>query len=948
MTVARHNSENKFERFFLGAEAGFLERCAGMLAARMASDWGPDLSRTLLVAPTVRGAELALEQLARRCDLSFVPCRTAAATRAHQVLTAAHLQLGARPASAWARSCAWRIALQATAEVAKLAGANEATARAGLPAPAEVRRAAALTSALFSADVALEALPLHARQDKAIDRILRALPHYTQELDALGLADLDVSARTLLDRPAAAASSLQRVILCGTLEIAPLLRRQLTALPLEVVALIAWEEAEAERFDELGACRSTCWPRAAELLEAERWQAVATMPQMARAFGAWLGRAREGRCDAPQRALVLLDPQSHSSFQRAAREHGQVCQAQTQLAFAETPAGEWLRALGAWLEQRARDAWARLLRLSDVARAIERSIEAPVGALAAWLDEDHELGLQASSEGLVSPKVVLARRASNDLFSGLCETEPRPASALARALRASAARVFELAPEDDLRARWIWAESLRRLGQALDEIEELQASALDLSLLPSAFVAALAARLELLPLDLEPAARLAIAPPTARVNCPTWKELVLDASDEVFLAGLSALMLPAPIALERELGSEAPSELLEPARASRRARDAFVLELLRRRRVDFVAFSARESAAGDVLRPSPLVFVCEPTEAARRIQRFYHPGDASRDAAVPSGRSWTLPYDPERTRAPAVVQVSALNLFRASPYTFYLRHVLKLSTRDDSSRQLDPSAFGRLAHQVLHEFAQSELAASDDAGAIAAWLRARVEHHAAQRFGRRAWPAVAVQCAQLAWRLERFATPQAELSASGWRIVHSEFVPPALEWQIEGQSVRIEGRIDRVDFHAPTQRYRVWDYKTGRALKSGGYSRAKGRWLDLQLPLYREMLKPLCHDAPIGVGYLALDAGEDSLPLSALDELEPERYEAALESARECLRGMQRPGWFMVAGRAQNVWSFDFLAGRGAVLPPPEPAAAGAERGAEDGAGEPDFEAEEE
>ena len=79
--------------------------------------------------------------------------------------------------------------------------------------------------------------------------------------------------------------------------------------------------------------------------------------------------------------------------------------------------------------------------------------------------------------------------------------------------------------------------------------------------------------------------------------------------------------------------------------------------------------------------------------------------------------------------------------------------------------------------------------------------------------------------------------------------------------EVDGQPFTIKGRIDRIDRHDEFG-YRIADYKTGDAGKSPDKTHVyAGEWVDLQLPLYRGLVRTIGiddSDVNIALGYINL------------------------------------------------------------------------------------------
>ena len=101
--------------------------------------------------------------------------------------------------------------------------------------------------------------------------------------------------------------------------------------------------------------------------------------------------------------------------------------------------------------------------------------------------------------------------------------------------------------------------------------------------------------------------------------------------------------------------------------------------------------------------------------------------------------------------------------------------------------------------------------------------------------------------------------------------------------------MEVQGRIDRIDYNSKSNEWHVIDYKTGDRLRTSNYIYREGEgWSDLQLPLYRRVLRSrLGKDAQIKIGYLSLGAAQSEVDLCEIDMGEPE-----LEEAWECAKNV--------------------------------------------------------
>src|SRR5690606_9072974 len=90
-------------------------------------------------------------------------------------------------------------------------------------------------------------------------------------------------------------------------------------------------------------------------------------------------------------------------------------------------------------------------------------------------------------------------------------------------------------------------------------------------------------------------------------------------------------------------------------------------------------------------------------------------------------------------------RVTELRDYLASPYRYYLRHILKLKTAGDAIDELDGAAFGVLLHDVLQKFGQSEFKDSTQAAEIANFLQGALSNSITEKYGDQPMAAVLIQ-----------------------------------------------------------------------------------------------------------------------------------------------------------------------------------------------------------
>ena len=172
--------------------------------------------------------------------------------------------------------------------------------------------------------------------------------------------------------------------------------------------------------------------------------------------------------------------------------------------------------------------------------------------------------------------------------------------------------------------------------------------------------------------------------------------------------------------------------------------------------------------------------------------------------------------------------------------------------------ELDSGQFGTLLHVVLASFGRHEIANSTNVEKIHAVLNNLLDQRVLADFGENRLPAVNIQVEQIRLRLQAFAIWQANQRKQGWQILYTERLEKDAALDVDGQPMGLRGRIDRIDLHADG-RYIVFDYKTGDSAKTPEQAHRKnGQWIDLQLPLYRHLIKGIPIDRTFQLGYILL------------------------------------------------------------------------------------------
>ena len=344
-----------------------------------------------------------------------------------------------------------------------------------------------------------------------------------------------------------------------------------------------------------------------------------------------------------------------------------------------------------------------------------------------------------------------------------------------------------------------------------------------------------------------------------------WLELPWSPARELVITGFNEGSIPDAVVGHSFLPDRLRTGLGLMSNERRTARDTYLLHaLLTSRPPDAVhLLLERVSETNDARKPSRLLFLCDDATLAARSKKLFSPSQKTA-----TGHHRTLP-DTWRLRLPLPdappqrVSVTGLSDYLKCPFTFYLKHVLRMEACDDRATELNPAAFGNLCHTVLERFGKSEHKDSSDPKAILAFLDTELWTLVHSLYGRSPPAVIHMQAAAAAKRLAFFATRQAQIRSEGWQITETE---QTLEMRERG--MKLSGRADRIDHHPSTGAWRIIDYKTWdtlgnkdgtshfvsssksdieaaatRGLEPFDFDGKPHVWTDLQLPLYLLMLQ---------------------------------------------------------------------------------------------------------
>ncbi|MBE2215035.1 MAG: PD-(D/E)XK nuclease family protein [Opitutaceae bacterium] len=719
---------------------------------------------------------------------------------------------------------------------------------------------------------------------------LAELEHrHETRLAGAGLASVHVA------RAAAAAVStppdgIRRVVVVATPDPMPLVLRRLEALATQLPVEILVHGPSLDLFDASGRPSIEAWSR--RPLELPDFDGHVHLHADPSAQASAIVRLAHAHTAAQRQAdgllgIAIADREILAPLHHGLRRAGLASYDPEGTPHRASELYRLLDLLLAYVEEPAFATAASLLRCPTVLAWLEHAADEPIqpGALLESLDALRAKHLpQTSAEARThaldhrprpgeTPWQPLAR--ALDALDGLRElaSGPFPDGAQAALARLHGQRRFLFSEGDDaavIATAEAWADIARATADAVGRLGRLNAR--------DTWRLALQQLAETRRFDDKPVGALELQ---------GWLELPWEDAPHLIVAGLNDGRVPSAIVGHAFLPEVLRERLGLKTNAARLARDAYLLHALiasrgARGRIDFLL--GRTSAAGDPLRPSRLLLLCDDAELPARVAFLFRdiPPEDGAASATAWRRAWRLaPPAPEPITS---VSVTAFRDHLACPFRFYLRHKLRMRPVDPGKDELDARDFGNLLHDALEGlFRESSMLRCTDTAKVRDFLVDRLDRRAHALYGARVSVPLLVQLESARQRLAHAARVHAEGVAAGWTIQAVE-----MDFTCAVGPLTVTGRIDRIDRHDRTGAVRVLDYKTFDSAKlpqtthvrrapapapdvspPPDYARFTGPdgkellWLDLQLPLYRRALA-----AEYGV---AIEVGYFNLPKAATE-----------------------------------------------------------------------------
>lgn len=708
------------------------------------------------------------------------------------------------------------------------------------------------------------------------------------------------------------------VVLVSTPDLTPLLARLLEQSKVTVMALVGAPRQEAASFTPWGGLLPRAWIQRASPLQTRQIQVVERPRDLGPATLTYL-RSLNGTFAASQITLGVCDEALLPVLEQALDQADIPIRPAVGTSLAATSPALLLDALARLLENPSAAELGALLRHPAVEEwlrfqpeAMARGLLLPPGEWITLLDKlwaEHLppalpgwSAIEPALEGLnlapsLRPLVHLTRCLQELLPED--PVTPRPLPEQARLLRSLLHSLYghKSFHRFQLEDRPI-LYTLEAIGRELSSWERLEAAVAADWLLP------VAEALQFLLRRLAHQALPAREAPDS-LELLGWLELPLDDAPVLILAGLNEGKVPESRTAHPFLPESLRTWLGLPDNQQRLARDAFMLHQLHHTRPHLRCLVPRRSLAGDPLLPSRLLLAASPEIMAQRLLEFFREDLPQTGpwivAGNPNLRERRLGFYrlmPKKLEQPiSRLSVTAFRSYLTCPYRFYLQHVLRLRTLEDSAQELDGGLFGSLAHDALMVLGEAPLRTAHDPSLLRRALQEKLETRARERFGSQPGAAVQLQLRHLARRLERFAEVQAEQARQGWCIDQVEQAL-TVTLQVDDLPFVLEGRVDRIDRH-DDGRYRILDYKTQDKPRDPEHShRTKGEngltWVDLQLPLYRTLAAAAqIPPQQCQVGYISVsaDLSADPFLLAPWGEAD---FQDAHQQLEQLIRALRR------------------------------------------------------
>jgi RecB family exonuclease len=842
-----------FDRRFLDWSLPALPAAVAQLVAEHSRDGFTDLSRMYVVVPGGRAGRRFLELLAEQTEGRNSPPRVLTPYDVPEQLYTPQKPF----ADELTQDLVWVEAFRgcASEHVRKIVGeppADEDTKgwlSIGRVLSALHRELAA--DGLDFADVAKSQLIHEAAEQERWQALRLVQESYLGTLDALGLWDRQTARRVAIERRECRLD--RPLALIGLVDMNRTLRRMLAQVQDQVTILVHAPVSMSARFEEDGTLKSEAWETADLQLPDDMFQFADGPDDQAERVVEILSRLDELRADDV--VIGLADETLAPAVRSALGGEGVSTRWISSRSIGMTGPFQLLSGIVDWLESDQTVNTAALIRHPDVSRWLtQRRLPAE------WLSDVDKLIAESVPRRLGKGpsrhnNANVARDVAKELDRWLSPLlgSPRRLGDWSRELAAVLSEIYGKRSFD---------RAVREDREAAAALENIQSAMTAQAGIPEplAFTCTAAASIDLALGSI--AGELIPVPDPDAIEMLGWLELPLDDAPDLIVVGFNEGLVPKAVNGDLFLPNGLREHLGLEDNRRRLARDAYAVCALHASRRSVTFIGGRRDAGGDPLLPSRLVFAADAETIARRARRIFtertsEAAPAASEKDQPFG--FFIPKPRTDILRPNSLRVTAFRDYIACRYRYYLKYVEKLKAVDDAASELDGRTYGTLLHEVLSQWGTGKLKNSRDEAAIAKELQRLLTLEAFEQYDADPTPSLRLQLKQAEQRLAAFAHWQANWAEQEWQI---EMIEAEAEFDFplsHGKSVRLKGRIDRIDRNRTTGEWMVFDYKTGDSGDAPEKAHfTNGQWIDVQLPLYRHLAKALGITQPVRLAYILL------------------------------------------------------------------------------------------
>lgn len=389
-----------------------------------------------------------------------------------------------------------------------------------------------------------------------------------------------------------------------------------------------------------------------------------------------------------------------------------------------------------------------------------------------------------------------------------------------------------------------------------------------------------------------------------------WLELLWHDAPHSILCGLNEGIIPQAYSNDAFLTEHLKNLLGMKTQAQSFASDLYLFEAIGRKRSlqkgraqgKLSIYLPENDAEGNPLMPSRLLFQVPDSQLlsttenillkkADTIEFHEHRPAWMIDSALPIAR-------------PDSIWVSALGDYLKCPFRFYLKHILKLQSKNFNLREMSAAQFGTLFHEIVASLEGETFQAESDEKAWIDRLHRTADRQITNLYGTDLSFALQMQKESIRDRLTAFIRSQLNLlkeSGQSLSITQTE-----KRFKLPLGSFILSGTIDRID--SSPDGIHIIDYKTTNSGKTPQATHLKSAqtqqvpkhlpeaaylsignkdyyWADLQLPLYAlaQMTETASDELP-KISYYSIPKSADKTQLANWADFD----QSILDSAKNC------------------------------------------------------------